>query len=161
MGSNMIVYKERFPMFMRFATYDEIENNELIIPHRFIKWFGNDIPNSVTIALENGEVIQGSFSKADKKIYDMLPIIKKEYVQLFDILMFTYCGEDRFKVYVFDKSKVEKKFEQLVMANEDGSEGTDDDLENIPNVQEMNNIDGGFSVALSHSNVNESSHGVV
>lgn len=81
------------------------------IPSKFIKRFGNKIPEVLIYVLGNGEVIPGSYSKADKKLYGLLALFKKKLVNLFNILMFTYCGNGRFELCIFDKNRIEKTLE--------------------------------------------------
>lgn len=69
------------------------------------------MPKDVSIILNNGDVLAGKISLVDKKIYGLAPLYRKQFVKMFDVLMFTYCGNGRFELSVFDKSKVERLFE--------------------------------------------------
>lgn len=70
--------------------------------------FGNVIPDEITIVLLNGSQFNGYVSKTDRRIGGLLDIIEAGYFQRRDSILFTYQGNGKFEVVVFDKSKVEK-----------------------------------------------------
>lgn len=76
--------------------------------------FGNVIPDEVTIVLLNGSQFKGYVSKTDRRIGGLLDIIEAGYFQKRDSILFTYQGNGKFEVVVFDRSKVEKTLRDIV-----------------------------------------------
>lgn len=70
--------------------------------------FGNVIPNDVTFVPSNGSQFNGYVSKPDRRIGGLLHVIESGYFRRRDSILFTYRGNGKFEVVVFDRSKVEK-----------------------------------------------------
>ena len=83
-----------------------------MVPESFSKRFGKLIPASVTFALKNGHILSGKYIQCETKLIGLLEMIGSDHVHRKDILLFTYQGEGRFDLVLFDKTKVEKIFER-------------------------------------------------
>ncbi|KAK1356566.1 hypothetical protein POM88_049822 [Heracleum sosnowskyi] len=173
--------------FLLSLTGRALEMGEMIVPKSFYKRFVMVIPASITFELRNGEVYHGNYVADEKKVIGL------KYLHRRDTLLFTYVGNGRFELVIFDNLKVEKYFavseaqsdadvemeaqlslqlehnEISLKLEEDeiSEEQTDDPVEEqIMNEadmdeEEMDHIVQEFTVSLTVSNVNHSSHGVV
>ncbi|KAK1401088.1 hypothetical protein POM88_000693 [Heracleum sosnowskyi] len=166
-----------------------IESGEIEIPRRFWRRFGKGVPGSVTFDLRNGKVYSGHYLHSERKFLGLLEIITSTHLEGEEFLLFTYCGDGKFEIVVFDKSNVEKMLEYNLHGSEendvknsekdllettgrheiidaemsDESEDSDTDMENVNGeaieLVEMDDLVFTFSAVMTLSNVNASSHG--
>ncbi|KAK1367678.1 hypothetical protein POM88_033770 [Heracleum sosnowskyi] len=166
-----------------------IESGEIEIPRRFWRRFGKGVPGSVTFDLRNGKVYSGHYLHSERKFLGLLEIITSTHLEGEEFLLFTYCGDGKFEIVVFNKSNVEKMLEYNLHGSEendvknsekdllettgrheiidaemsDESEDSDTDMENVNGeaieLVEMDDLVFTFSAVMTLSNVNASSHG--
>lgn len=70
----------------------------------------NGYTSTITFELRNGEIFNGYYVANDKKIFGLLEIIGPKNLQRRENLLFTYRGDGRFAIDIFDQSKVEKYY---------------------------------------------------
>lgn len=51
---------------------------------------------------------QGTYSESERKLFGIKDLLGVNHLEEDDILLFTYCGDGRFEVEIFDNTKVEK-----------------------------------------------------
>lgn len=73
------------------------------------------ISESVVVCLANGVEYQGRFSSEDNCIHGLVSITEDFIVEAFDILFFTYRGNGRFDLAIFNTSKVENLLEREII----------------------------------------------
>uniref|UniRef100_A0A175YKZ2 Uncharacterized protein n=1 Tax=Daucus carota subsp. sativus TaxID=79200 RepID=A0A175YKZ2_DAUCS len=132
------------------------------------------IPGPFALCLANGVEYQGRFSSEDNCIHGLVSITEDFIVEAFDILFFTYRGNGRFDLAIFNTSKVENLLEREIIET-DSSLSADSGIEEEPDIDALvakqgvqpNQGDNGpedvpvsFERVLSWSNVHGSCHGV-
>lgn len=65
------------------------------------------MPEKVTLILRNGTVFEGFTSVINKRMFGFVHLTKSEIVKNNDTLLFTYFGEGKFEVPIFQKSDIE------------------------------------------------------
>lgn len=137
-----------------------------VIPETFQEMFCRQIPKVVSIILNNGDVLPGKLSLVDKRIYGLAPLYRKQFVKMFDILMFTYCGSGRFELSVFGKTKMERLFELPEISSDstdsENESENDEEIEELAEDEVVQNINvngAGFEVVMTTSNVDNKCHG--
>ncbi|KAK1369930.1 hypothetical protein POM88_036022 [Heracleum sosnowskyi] len=86
------------------------KSGKMVVPDSFYKRFGMVIPALITFELWNGEVYHGNYVADEKKVIGLIEIIGLKNLQKRDIMLFSYVGNGRFELVIFDKFKVEKSF---------------------------------------------------
>ncbi|KAK1396947.1 hypothetical protein POM88_006810 [Heracleum sosnowskyi] len=111
--------------FLIRASKNAIDSFEIEIPGRFVRRFGKGIPGTVSFVLRNGKNFSGQYLHNERKILGLVEIIMYTHLEEGELCLFTYCGNGKFEIVVFDISKVEKNFEYTV---------TEDDVNNSEEV---------------------------
>ncbi|KAL1806425.1 hypothetical protein ACET3Z_029493 [Daucus carota] len=114
--------------FLAFAAGLLFLDHSLPIAPGFLELFKPIIPESVVVCLANGVEYQGRFSSEDNCIHGLVSIAEDFIVEAFDILFFTYRGNGRFDLAIFNTSKVENLLEREIIET-DSSLSADSGIE--------------------------------
>ncbi|KAK1384936.1 hypothetical protein POM88_022671 [Heracleum sosnowskyi] len=173
--------------FLIRASKNAIDSFEIEIPGRFVRRFGKGIPGTVSFVLRNGKNFSGQYLHNERKMLGLVEIIMYTHLEEGELCLFTYCGNGKFEIVVFDISKVEKNFEYTVTEEDDvnnseevllentaGNEIIDAEMtdESMDSDTDMENVNGEtivqvemddpvltFSAVMTVSNINNTSHG--
>ncbi|KAK1388306.1 hypothetical protein POM88_016484 [Heracleum sosnowskyi] len=93
--------------FLIRASRNAIEYGEIEIPRRFVRRFGKGIPGTVSFGLRNDKNFTGQYLHNERKMLGLVEIIMYTHLEEEELCLFTYCGDGKFEIVVFDISKVE------------------------------------------------------
>ncbi|KAK1384285.1 hypothetical protein POM88_022020 [Heracleum sosnowskyi] len=115
--------------FLIRASQNAIESGEIEIPRRFVRRFGKGIPGIVSFGLRNGKNFSGQYLHNERKMLELVQIIMYTHLEE-ELCLFTYCGNGKFEIVVFDISKAKKIFEYTVTEEDDVNNSEEVLLEN-------------------------------
>ncbi|KAK1354320.1 hypothetical protein POM88_047576 [Heracleum sosnowskyi] len=124
------VYNQVGWKFLIRASRNAIESGEIEIPRRFVRRFGKGIPGTVSFGLRNGKNFSDQYLHNERKMVGLVEIIMYTHLEEEELCLFTYCGNGKFEIVVFDISKVEKIFEYTVTEEDDVNNSEEVLLEN-------------------------------
>ncbi|KAK3195629.1 hypothetical protein Dsin_026939 [Dipteronia sinensis] len=115
--------------FFKVILNSTLEDKKLRIPEKFVRIFGNEFSNEVTLTVPNGRVWQVGLTKEEQKIW--FHDGWHEFVQYHSIstgyfLVFKYGKNSKFNVLIFDMTACEIQYpyvkEEPEIENEDSVE---------------------------------------
>ncbi|GAV91357.1 B3 domain-containing protein [Cephalotus follicularis] len=107
------LFTAKTPHFFKVILDDTIRDGKLEIPRRFVRKYGNDLPNSVLLKVPSGAVWRVELSKCNGEVWlqNGWQEFKEYYsIALNHFLVFKYEGNSCFSVVIFDMSASEIKY---------------------------------------------------
>ncbi|KAL8125123.1 hypothetical protein AgCh_012703 [Apium graveolens] len=132
------------------------------IPGHFWRAFGKLLPPKVQFYMRNGSRYAGTCSKTEKKMYGFQDLVQGNGLSETEKVLFTYFGEGKLFIMIFDKSNVE-----AMLLDEDSS-SSESDMEIVQEpilipanleVDVHNNDNMTFTHVMTTSNVDNTCHG--
>ncbi|XP_050220094.1 B3 domain-containing transcription factor VRN1-like isoform X2 [Mercurialis annua] len=121
-----LMFKSKTPLFFKIILDDAIRDGKFRIPRKFVRLYGNDLPNSVFLTVPTGAKWKLALVKSDGEVWfqeGWLEFVKYYSLAHGSLLVFEYNQTNyEFNVTIFDMSTLEIDYPLNITTDRDNEE---------------------------------------
>ncbi|KAK9012983.1 hypothetical protein V6N11_041010 [Hibiscus sabdariffa] len=124
--NNHSMFTSKTPHFFKVILQDTIRDGILVIPRRFVRKYGNQLPSTVKLEVPSGAIWQVELTKSDGRVRlqeGWREFAEHYSLELGSFVVFRYDGNDHFGVLIFDRSASEIEYAHTRTGDDNVSAG--------------------------------------